>query len=510
MPLALSAFFQENREAIIEQWVDRLQREVGPQYTSRPRQELFETITAAYDANILVITDDNFDLINRFITRIAKKRLEAGFLLSDVQKAFELFRDIVTPRLARVATLDEFLTVVTRLNHCLSYTIHRFSDYFQSLHEKHILEHNRRLEEKVKVRTADLQESELKYKTLVEEINDGYFVIQSEVIVFANRAFCRMHGYRLEEVLGKKFYMFVSPSNRDRVIELYNRPAAEPENTRSFEYLRLTNRGDEFPTEILAKTTRYGGKPSNIGICRDITNRVAMEKKVRETERMAYIGQITTSLSHEIRNPLSAVKMNLQILKKNPLLKGNDQRRVDISVREVMRLEGILEELLDFAKPLQLKTESCSINTLLSAALELLEMKFKQERVAVTTRFDPGLPAITGDDEKLGQAFINILLNALEASAPGAAIEISSTIDVAGDNGVKVTIADEGSGIAEEHIPELFKPFYTTKSKGTGLGLSNASRIIEAHQGLIEFENRASSGVRFNIKLPLHFESSYE
>ena len=197
--------------------------------------------------------------------------------------------------------------------------------------------------------------------------------------------------------------------------------------------------------------------------------------------------------------------MNLQILKINPLLEGNDQRRIDISVREVMRLEGILEELLDFAKPLQLKTESCSINTLLSAALELLEMKFKQERVAVTTRFDPGLPDITGDDEKLGQAFINILLNALEASAPGAAIEISSTIDVAADNGVKVTIADEGSGIAEKYIHEIFKPFYTTKSKGTGLGLSNASRIIEAHQGLIEFENRASSGVRFNIKLPLHF-----
>ncbi|MCP3953369.1 MAG: PAS domain S-box protein [Desulfobacterales bacterium] len=509
MQLALATFFQENRERIIEQWVNRLKKEVGAQYTSRPREELVETVTAAYDANVLAIADENFDQINDFITRIAKKRLEAGFLLSDVQKAFELFHDIVTPLVAQVATRDEFLLVVTRLNRCLNYTIHRFSDYFQSLHQKHILEHNRRLEETVRTRTADLQESELKYKTLVEEINDGYFVIQQEAIVFANRAFCRMHGYRLEAVLGKKFYMFVTPSNRDRVIELYNRPPTEPENARSFEYLRLTNQGDEFPTEILAKSTRYGGKPSNIGICRDITNRVAMEKKVRETERMAYIGQITTSLSHEIRNPLSAVKMNLQILKKNPGLEGNDQRRIDISVREVMRLEGILEELLDFAKPLQLKFESCSINTPLSTALELLEMKFKQERVAITTRFDPGLPDITGDEEKLGQAFINILLNALEASAPGAAIEISSTIDAAGDNSVKVTISDEGSGIAKKHIPEIFKPFYTTKSKGTGLGLSNASRIIEAHQGLIEFENRASSGVRFNITLPLHFESSY-
>ncbi len=226
---------------------------------------------------------------------------------------------------------------------------------------------------------------------------------------------------------------------------------------------------------------------------------------MRETERMAYIGQITTSLSHEIRNPLSAVKMNLQILKKNPQLEGNDQRRIDISVREVMRLEGILEELLDFAKPLQLKTGSCSVNALLSAALELLEMKFKQERVAVVTHFDPELPYIAGDGEKLGQAFINILLNALEASAPDTAIEISSAIDVTGDNGVKIIITDEGSGISEKHLPEIFKPFYTTKSKGTGLGLSNASRIIEAHRGRIEFGNREPSGALFRIRLPLTF-----
>lgn len=279
MPLALTAFFEENREAIIDQWVDRLQKEVGPQYTRRPRPELVETVTAAYDANVLVITDENFDLINTFITRIAKKRLGAGFLLSDVQKAFELFRDIVTPLLGKVATLDEFIPVLTRLNQCLNYTIHRFSNYFQSLHEKHILEHNRRLEETVRTRTADLQESELKYKTLVEEINDGYFVIQTEVIVFANRAFCLMHGYQPEEVIGKKFYTFVSPPNRDRVIELYNRPAGKQENPRTFEYMRLTKKGTEYPTEILAKSAHYGGKPSNIGICRDITNRVAMEKK---------------------------------------------------------------------------------------------------------------------------------------------------------------------------------------------------------------------------------------
>lgn len=503
MPLSLPTFFQENREAIIKKWVSRLKKEVGPQYTSRPRQELYGTVTDAYDANIKVITEGNYTQINTFITRIAKKRLEAGFLLSDVQKAFELFREIVIPQLAGAATPDEFMAIISRLNQCLNYTIHRFSDYFQSLHEKHILEHNRMLEEKVRARTADLQESELKYKTLVEEINDGYVVIQSKVIVFANRAFCLMHGYRITEVMGKEFYSFVDPQSRKKIIALYHRTVEKKEPPRTFEYLRMTKDKKSYPTEILTKLARYGDKLSTIGICRDITNRAAMEKKVRETERMAYIGQITTSLSHEIRNPLSAVKMNLQILNQNPLIKGNDQRRIDISVREVMRLERILEELLDFAKPLPLKTGNCSINALLTAAIELLEMKFKQKSVSVVAQLAPELPYISGDNEKLGQAFINILLNALEASTPGSVVEISSTVNAANDNGVHVMIADEGKGISEKHIPEIFKPFFTTKSKGTGLGLSNASRIIEAHKGRIDFENSTPSGAVFEIHLPL-------
>ncbi len=295
-----------------------------------PGQELYETVTEAFDAEYNVLVNDDFNYINNFINKITKMRLEAGFLLSDVQKAFELFRSIVVPLLAKETTLEEFLATITRLNQCLKYTIHRFSDHFQTLHEKEIIEHNRLLEKEVKTRTSELKESELKYKTLVEEINDGYFVVQNEVIAFANQAFCRMPGYCLEEVIGKKFHVFVDSKSRKKVIKIYDKDLSERTPPRTFEYLRLSKTGKRYPTEILAKNTHYDNKLSSIGICRDITKRVKMEQKVRETEQMAYIGQITTSLSHEIRDPLSAVKMNLQILKKNPQIQGNDKRRIDI------------------------------------------------------------------------------------------------------------------------------------------------------------------------------------
>jgi hypothetical protein len=155
----LSAFFRSNRDAIIDRWVELLKSEVGQQYAARPRKELLGTVSKAYDAEVDVILKNDYARINDFIYEITKMRLEAGFLLSDVQKAFELFRRLAIERLISQTTLEEFSDSVIRMNGCLDYTIHRFSDYFQAMHEKQILAHNRRLEAEVRARTEELAES---------------------------------------------------------------------------------------------------------------------------------------------------------------------------------------------------------------------------------------------------------------------------------------------------------------------------------------------------------------
>jgi PAS domain S-box-containing protein len=502
MGFVLEQFLIEKREAIIAQWVDRLITEVGVQYIKRPRQELVGTVSAAYDANFSVLVRDDFAPIDQFIQRITILRLEAGFLLSDVQMAFEVFRSITLPLIAAETTAEEFLSVITAINRCLTYTVHRFSDHFQAMHQAKILEHNRQLEEMVRARTAQLEESQRKYKTLVEEINDGYFVLQDEIVVFANPAFCLMHGYDFSEVIGEKFYTFIAHESRAEVIRLYEKSlekkAVPP---RTFEYIRLTKDGKSYPTEILAKVTYYDNRLSNIGICRDITQRVKLENKIRESERMAYIGQVTTSLSHEIRNPLSSVQMNLQILKKNPQLKGNDQKRIDICVREVQRLEHSLKELLDFAKPIQLRLHRFSLADLLHFSIELLEMRFKEKMISVSTDFDKPLPDIRADKDKLGQAMINLLLNALEASPQGGCIKVGCRQVSQAKGTFQIEISDQGCGIPDGCVDQIFEPFFTTKSKGTGLGLNNVKRIIQAHNGRIEFENRDPCGAVFRILL---------
>jgi len=503
MGFSLAAFLKENRTIIINQWVDKLKTQVSLQYAERPRKELMSTVSQAYDANTRVLLHNDFSYIDRFIEKISQMRLKAGFSLSDVQMAFELFRTVAPPMIASETTVDEFLATTTRINRCLTYTIHRFSNYFQAMHQNKILEHNRQLEEDVRTRTAALKESELKYKTLVEEINDGYFVVRKEAVVFANPAFCMMHGYQLPEVIGKKFYNFIDSKSRKKVIAFYEKSFQKRGIPRTFEYLRLTKDGQSYPTEILAKVTLYDNKLSSIGICRDITQRVRMEEKIRETERMAYIGQITTSLSHEIRNPLSAVQMNLQILKKNLQLKGNDQRRIDISVREVKRLENILKQLLDFAKPINLNFNLNSLNRILTSSVELLEMKFKEKNIDLDIKLDPQIPDIQADEEKLGQAFINLLLNALEASPADAQIQVRSHLRDQNGRIAEVIISDKGCGVPEKHLGDIFKPFFTTRTMGTGLGLSNVKRIAEAHDGKIEVKNIRDGGAEFKMSLPL-------
>ena len=352
--------------------------------------------------------------------------------------------------------------------------------------------------------SENLKESELKYHTLVEELSDGYFVVESGAIVFANQAFYRMHGYLQEDVLGKDFLLFVAPESRKEVANIYDKVRQEMPQSSLLEYQRLTKDGLSLSTEMTAKTTRYESKIVDIGICRDITERLEMEHRVREAERMAYIGRITTSLSHEIRNPLSAIKMNLRILQTARKFTQDDWRHIDISVNEVTRLEEILDELLDFAKPLRLNMGKCAVNEILRECLDLLHVKFEQKSLTVTQKFAPDIPPIYADRKKLSQAFLNLLLNAFEASKHAGQIWVKSAYHTDMDEPrVELIIEDEGSGFPQEQLEDMFKPFFTTKEDGTGLGLTNTTRILDAHGGWLKATNREPHGAEFHIYLPI-------
>jgi len=151
----LSDFIRCNRSIIINEWVDRLHKEVSQKYSQRSRDELLSLVTEAFDTNTDILLHDDFKRINLFINKIARMRLKEGFLLSDLQKAFELYRKIAIPLLAKANKLKSFQYGVSKINFCLAYTIHRYSDHFQNIHAKEIMEYNRRLEIEVKKRTSE-------------------------------------------------------------------------------------------------------------------------------------------------------------------------------------------------------------------------------------------------------------------------------------------------------------------------------------------------------------------
>jgi PAS domain S-box-containing protein len=504
-------FLSRHRDRILYEWQNRLHNRVSARYASRPIEELAQTTSDACDAFSRVLADNDYTLINRFISEITRIRLEAGFPLADVQKAFELFREIVIPILVAESSGTMLCRNIEAVNQGLAYTIHRFSSHFQKMHETYLKDYARRLEKDVAARTAELKDSEQQYRRLVEEIQDGYLVLSREKIEYVNPAFCRLHGVTPDQALQQPFLSFVAEKNRDRVEQIITGETTDSDGKtiepEAFEYLRKTRDGTCLPTEINFKPSWFKGRAHHLCIVRDITRRVEMEKKSRKMERMAYIGHLTASLSHEIRNPLSSVKMNLQILGKNRAFTGNDKRRLAISEREIHRLETILQQLLDFAKPMALDLAETDLNQVIERCTELLEVKLTQQHTTCTIRTDSSLPPLMADRSKLEQLVINLLLNALDSVAESGTIVVSTAFRHL-DTGsfAVIRVQDDGKGISGEALPYIFEPFFTTKTIGTGLGLANVKQIATAHQGRVEVVDIKPQGTAFEVLLPLIHE----
>jgi PAS domain S-box-containing protein len=498
----LAQILETYRKPLIAEWVRRLQTEVSPRYSRRPTEELFQTVSRVYEANLAVVLDNDFSQIDAHIEWITRLRLEGGFSLSEVQNAYDLYRQVLTPLLVQRLTKGEIAAALKKIDACLLYTIKRFSNFYQSLHEKGIREHAENLKREVKKRTQELSESEGKYRILVEEINDGYFVNQRGRIVFANRAFADLHGYLPEEVVGKSYIDFVAEESRSQVETLYRERMSGRETADLYVYLRRHRNGQTLPTENKVKRILFRDEKAVAGICRDITERIETERRIRESERLAHIGRLTTSLAHEIRNPLSSVKLNSQIILKNMKCGGNDQRRLEIIVQEISRLERILEEMLDFARPVGLNLKKASLNAMLDACLEIIEARVKEKALSVIKAYARRLPRIPLDREKMEQALINIFLNALEALPSGGRIEVATTSLLLPHRALQVDIRDDGQGFNPEDLPFVFNPFFTNKKKGTGLGLFNVKKVIEAHGGNVEIVLGEPRGTRVRLTIP--------
>lgn len=216
-------------------------------------------------------------------------------------------------------------------------------------------------------------------------------------------------------------------------------------------------------------------------------------------QQLAAVGQLAASLAHEIRNPLTAIKMLVEAALRDERPRPMSAESLRVVHREVERLEQTVQELLDFARPPTLKRTIVPLSKMINGAVELVQARATRQRVDIR-RIKLSDVTVDVDEGQLRGVFVNLLLNSLDAMPQGGTIDINN---LRNGNSIYVTIADSGSGIPSSAFETLFTPFSSSKVTGTGLGLSICKRVVEQHQGAISAHNRKGGGAELEIRLPL-------
>lgn len=242
-----------------------------------------------------------------------------------------------------------------------------------------------------------------------------------------------------------------------------------------------------------------GGMLGTVFFIKDVTQMSAMEEQLKRADRLSALGVLAAGIAHEIRNPLTGMKMIVQLLESE--FSRDDGRREPLMIiqKEIDRLEGIIGNLLDFARPTKPKAVDVAVEKVIDDCFLLVKNQLKKQGIRYEKVVSSELPLVTGDPDQLKQVFINIITNAIQALAPGGLLRVMLEHR---EEALVVAFEDNGSGIPVDKFQDIFNPFMTTKEDGTGLGLSMAQRIVEEHGGKIEVQSTLGEGSTFYVFLP--------
>jgi len=353
-----------------------------------------------------------------------------------------------------------------------------------------------------------LQESEVRYSTLVEQAKDGVVVIQDEICQFANKAAARMLGYTVEETIGRHFLEFVAPEARDFIIERHRaRMAGEPVPS-CYETRFQCKDGSIRDVEVSAGVIIYQGKPAAMTTIRDITERKKTEEELRKVQRLESIGVLAGGIAHDFRNILTGIIGGLSLIRL--YVRGEDRLTEILDTVETssLRAKDLSEQLLTFARGGAPVKKLASFQELLKGTADFV-LKGSKTRCALTLPDD--LWPIEIDPGQISQVLNNLILNADQAMPDGGTLRIEAEnviigqeegLPLKGGNYIRVSMKDEGVGIPKELLCKIFDPYFTTKQQGSGLGLATAYSIIKRHEGYLTVNSDVGVGTTFSFYLP--------
>jgi two-component system sensor histidine kinase HydH len=239
---------------------------------------------------------------------------------------------------------------------------------------------------------------------------------------------------------------------------------------------------------------------------RDLTEVRELQKEIETSRRLASLGRLAAGIAHEIRNPLSSIKGFATYFKERYREIPEDQKTAQIMIQEVDRLNRVVGQLLEFARPMAIQKKKTYLQSLIRDSIKLVYKQAQGKEIQITALMPPEVGPLYVDPDRLNQVFLNLFLNAIEAMDKGGTLSVTLSEDTK-NSGVRVRVADTGVGISEHHLEHVFDPYFTTRQSGTGLGLAIVHKILESHQGEVKVESEVGKGTTVTLLLP---RSSYE
>jgi two-component system, sporulation sensor kinase A len=366
-----------------------------------------------------------------------------------------------------------------------------------------------------------LRRSEEHFRSLVENVPDALVVIDKKgVAQYESPSLEHVLGYSPQDFIGKKVFNFVHPDDLPKVMDEFKVLLKNPGSTRSFNIWYKHKNGSwcflECSAKNLLEDKAVAGVVMNV---RDITERKYVEEELREaytqltetqqellqSERLAILGKFSSGIAHELRNPLANMSASAQFCISKYKPDEPIKKHLEVILRNSESANRIIKELLDLAKPSQVSSQLGQIGEVIDKACDLVKTRCEKLRILLHKRWSRRLPLIYFDGERMEKAFLNIILNALDAMPRGGRLSITTYYDSL--NGEVITsFSDTGDGIAQKHLDNIFTPFFTTKKEGTGLGLCLTQQVINYHKGSISLRSEIGQGTEVIVRLPISRE----
>lgn len=236
-------------------------------------------------------------------------------------------------------------------------------------------------------------------------------------------------------------------------------------------------------------------------LLKDLREVYALRREIHRNQRLASVGRLAAGVAHEVRNPLSSIKGFATYFKERYREKPEDQQVAGIMIQEIDRLNRVIGQLLDFARPIKVVAKAAAVPQLVADSLKLVEARAKEKAIGIETIIAPQLLTVFLDPDRIKQVLLNLYLNALDAMEAGGRLSVSAAAEDH-DRWIVFRVSDTGHGITKENQSQIFDPYYTTKSTGTGLGLAIAHNIVDAHGGRIEVDSAAGEGTTVTVRIP--------